>query len=119
MMNVKGERSLSALQLVNASEDLALRLSNVAERMNMSLRCDMTTGSVTLGSSFWNGVDYNIVDCDLNNHSQLNVLQRFPVKGGSMILLPNSSIPANLPHKAVGLVISNSFLEHLLPGRIK
>ena len=118
-LNLKENRSSSALRLLVDSEDLALRLSKVAEGSNKSYRCDIALANVTLGSYFWNGVTQNVADCDLMNYTQTNALRRFPLLGQSAILLPQSSLMTNMNHTSAGFMISSHFLDFLLPGKHK
>jgi len=116
--NLKENRWNSVLRLLNSSEDMALRLSTAAASSNISYRCDIIYTNITLGSSFWDGETKQLFDCDLN-HTKRSVLERFPLKGPSAILLPQSSIAANASHTSGGFIINSHFLDHLLPGRNK
>lgn len=118
-LTLKVERSNYALRLLNASEDLALRLSNAAASSNVSFRCDNVNSNITVGSFFWDGVIEHIADCNLENHTQDNVLQRFPLQGPSAILLPQSVLATNVSHTSAGFIISCYFLDYLLPGKNK
>jgi hypothetical protein len=109
------------LILLNVSEDMSFRLTDVAEVDGRSLRCEINLSNVSLSSSYWDGGPNDVHDCYLNTMAVSNVFQQFPLSGQSYdstyILLPEEAIAVGRTHKAAGLLISHYILQQLFPGQ--
>jgi len=107
---------------LKVSDDIGLRLSNVAQLEAQSLSCEIFFPNVTISSSYWDGKPNPILDCDLNNTgSHLNYSEaflRFPKKNcRSYIVLPNSSLVPQQVYKATGILLAAvNIIQNVLPG---
>lgn len=134
----QNNRSQSAIFLVNVAEEMSFRLVDVAESDGRSLRCETRSENVTISSSYWNGNQTFVDDCDLDVTSrhldrmeenevdqiaQSELFRRFPLSdpdmGSSYLLLPEGAVTPNQIHKAAGVLISQNILQHLFPGQNK
>lgn len=113
----------SFLKLLKVSDDIALRLSNVAQLEGQSLSCEISFPKVTISSSYWDGTQNPIFDFNLDNiaGSYLNdskVFLHFPKKNcQSYIVLPNSVLVPQHSYKATGILLSPAnFIQKILPG---
>jgi len=103
------------LKLLEVSNDIGFRLSDVSKLTEQSLLCEISFENVTISSSYWDGHLGPIYDCEFATLPETSL--RFPVDRdvNSYILLPNSI--REIPYKASGVFIAASNLvKRLLPG---
>lgn len=116
------------LKLLEVSDDIVYRLSNVAKLEDQSLRCDIFFPNFTISASFWDGFPLNpIFSCDLTNENSYatasGAFLRFPnnIQGNDMdhsyILLPDEILLIGKAHMASGVLIpATHLIQRLLPG---
>ena len=103
------------LKLLEVSNDIGFRLSDVSKLTEQSILCEISFENVTISSSYWDGHLSPIYDCELTALPETSL--RFPADRdvNSYILLPNSI--REIPYKASGVFIAASNLvKQLLPG---
>ncbi len=108
------------LKLLEVSNDIGFRLSDVSKLAEQSVLCEISFENVTISSSYWDGHLGPIYDCDLIAMPSQETSLRFPSDQdgnyfNNYILLPNT-IREN-PYRASGVFIAASNLvKMLLPG---
>ena len=112
------------LKLIDVSNDIAFRLSNVSKLAGIPLLCEISFDNISVSSSYWNGIQgESVVGCDLKTEVQSESFLRFPsnkISGQmgnnvtSYILLPNEIILKT--YKAVGVFIpASNLLKQFIP----
>lgn len=115
------------LKVLEATHDVAFRLSSLAKLENISLRCEISLPNVTLSSSYWDGsLNNKIFGCDLASKniypSASEAFLRFPVNNQlktsqSYTLLPNKILDIEQAYMASGVLIAaTNLIEQVLPG---
>lgn len=110
-----------ALFLLNVSEDVGFRLSNVAQLGNRPLHCETYQPNVTISSSYWDGMSSLVQDCGLADNLSREAFLRFPMmtSSSSYLILPDAIIESGKIHKAAGTLITSSIVNQLFPGTNK
>jgi len=110
-------------ELLDVSNDIAFRLSNVSKQAEVPLICEYSFANVTISSSYWNGTQGNISNCNSKNASFHLASIRFPNRKedgeignmASYIELPKDI--GKTPFKSAGVFIAASdLIQLLLPG---
>ncbi len=118
----QGKGDNEFLDLLDVSNDIAFRLSNVSKQAEVPLICEYSFSNVTISSSYWNGSQSNISVCSKNETFQLASL-RFPNRkdnDGMENLTSYIELPKDIgktPFKTSGVFIAASdLIQLLLPG---
>ena len=116
------------LKLLEVSNDIALRLSNLAKLEERSLLCEINFPNLAISASYWDGSSNPTFDCDLVDASYksfsfsnpLESFLHFPMINNdhqSYIELPSSILIPGKQYKAAGVSIASEyFIQKNLPG---
>lgn len=68
------------LTLLSVSNEIAFRLANVSKWAEVPLLCENSFLNVTIYSSYWDGTQEKVLDCNLTSMVPLNTSRYFPTR---------------------------------------